>query len=93
MSDISKAAVADVRIMMRNIRDRRVHLGLSMAHVADAVGVAQATYAEWESGGAFPSSRGIAAACRAVGLRIAVAHAEPVEELADHASPATGGAR
>lgn len=83
MSDVSRDAVADVRNLMAVVRKRRLRLGMTAIAVAKQIGVPTSTYHQWEAGGHFPPSRGLAAACRAVGLRMTAAHAEPVEQLDD----------
>lgn len=37
-------------ILMNNLKDRRIELGLTMKQVADYVGVSEATVSRWESG-------------------------------------------
>jgi len=72
MSDVSKAAVTDIRALIHIIRERRIRAAMTIGQMAETIGVSPGAYSQWEAGGAFPSSRKLAVACRAVGLRLIV---------------------
>jgi len=79
MGDMCRDAVADIRTLMHTIRERRLRLHITIVEMAEQIGVSQGAYYQWECGGTFPSSRKLAAACRVVGLKMTVAHADPTE--------------
>lgn len=86
MSDTSKAAVADVRAIIRTIRDRRIRTGITIGQIAEQVGVSAGAYSQWEVGGTFPPSRGLAAAAQAVGLRLTLEHADLLHRSIEEAA-------
>jgi transcriptional regulator with XRE-family HTH domain len=69
-SERSKLSMARTRSLSKQLRDARATRGLSVAEVADRVGVSAVSIYYWESGRVRPRSENLAALCKVLKLPV-----------------------